>query len=251
MNNQITIEGITYQQVKAYPDYYISKNSLIVKKYKNGVIKPIKKSQNSINNPMTNYEVVSFYVDNISTPKGKKIGVHQIMAETFLPKTIGKDVVNHIDGNKQNNNISNLEWCTQQENIVHAWANNLSSSEHCELEIHQYSLNGVYLNSYKSIAEATRITSIPSQNISKCANKLRPTAGGYIWAFEKLLQLTKFSNTRKKYLYVISKENFTKTFKSVTEVCTELNLHSFGHKFRNSNSDTISHDGYKIVRKEI
>lgn len=45
--------------------------------------------------------------------------VHRLVAETFLPKIDGKNHINHIDGNKTNNSIDNLEWCTASENEVH------------------------------------------------------------------------------------------------------------------------------------
>lgn len=47
--------------------------------------------------------------------------IHRIVAETFLPKLNDKNQVNHKDGNKLNNNLNNLEWCTQSENTIHAY----------------------------------------------------------------------------------------------------------------------------------
>ena len=59
--------------------------------------------------------------------KGKAIRfrIHRILAETFVPNLDNKPEVNHIDGNKLNNSLNNLEWCTGSENMQHAAKNNL------------------------------------------------------------------------------------------------------------------------------
>lgn len=55
----------------------------------------------------------------------KKIFAHIAVADTFIPNPYNRPVINHIDGNKTNNKIDNLEWCTIQENNIHAIQNNL------------------------------------------------------------------------------------------------------------------------------
>lgn len=52
--------------------------------------------------------------------KGVTFSIHRLVASLFVERAKGKDCVNHIDGDKKNNNASNLEWCTQKENVSHA-----------------------------------------------------------------------------------------------------------------------------------
>jgi hypothetical protein len=61
--------------------------------------------------------------------KSKDFYLHRVVANAFLPKVIGKNFVNHIDNNPLNNHVTNLEWCTQAENIKHAQLNNRMSTE--------------------------------------------------------------------------------------------------------------------------
>lgn len=65
---------------------------------------------------MTGYLCVNIYYKK----KLYRKYVHRLVAEAFIYNFENKPEVNHIDGNKKNNNVSNLEWCTDRENTVHA-----------------------------------------------------------------------------------------------------------------------------------
>jgi len=68
------------------------------------------------------------HVDLYNEGFSKKIAIHRLLAIHFIPNPDNKRTVNHIDGNKLNNDLTNLEWATDSQNMKHAYDNNLN---HC------------------------------------------------------------------------------------------------------------------------
>lgn len=115
------------------------------------------------------------------------VSIHRLIAETFIPNPENKPFVNHINGVKDDNRSDNLEWCTQRENIVHAWETGLSKSHrNCKtrsVPVNQYTLNGEFLKRYPSHKEAERQTGIAHSNIWAAVRR-KGTAGGYRWGLD-------------------------------------------------------------------
>ena len=87
-----------------------------------GYIKNLKTGKILKNSLASNgYYVVNICIEGKSAP----YLVHRMVAETYLDAVENKTFVNHIDGDKLNNHRTNLEWCTNQENMNHAWQNGL------------------------------------------------------------------------------------------------------------------------------
>ena len=76
-----------------------------------------------------------YYVSIMKNGKPEKQLIHRLVADCFL-SGCAKQTVNHIDGNKTNNDFSNLEWATYAENNKHARDNRLNN---CRLELHHSS----------------------------------------------------------------------------------------------------------------
>lgn len=71
------------------------------------------------------YKMVRLYKDKTK----KAFRVHRLVAMAFIPNPQNKPQVNHKDGNKANNHVSNLEWCTQSENMKHAYLHGLQKPD--------------------------------------------------------------------------------------------------------------------------
>lgn len=162
----------TYKPIKNFEDKYEISNK--------GFIKNIQTKQ-----------IKKFYLKNgyqyISLEK-KFYRVHRLVADAFLINDdLTKIYVNHIDGNKTNNNVLNLEYITPSNNVKHAIDNNLLKLS--KKKICQYNKNNILIKIYESIIDACRETNIDDGTICKVCKFYdsgegnNKSAGGFIWKY--------------------------------------------------------------------
>jgi hypothetical protein len=110
----------------------------------------------------------------------KKYLLHRLVALTFIPNPYNKEQVNHIDGNKLNNSVANLEWVTNQENQIHKVNTGLYKGRQ---KIIHYSLDMNIIQKFDSINEASRKLNICKNIISRnCQGK--NTKCGYQFRYD-------------------------------------------------------------------
>lgn len=147
------------------------------------ILKPLK-----IN---SGYFIVNLWKNNRCTHKL----IHRLVANEFIDNPHKKKCVNHIDGNKENNNINNLEWVTPSENLSHAITNNLFPHDHLEKmrkdklaskKIGMYDKNMNLIKVFKNSIEAEK--ELKSQGIKAHSSNIRAvctginkSASGFIW----------------------------------------------------------------------
>jgi len=123
------------------------------------------------------YPTVTIYSD--SNRKTKK--VHKLVADAFLENKENKECVNHIDGNKQNNRVDNLEWCSSKENINHAYDNDLNTCNKKITLVHKMTDEILH---FRSRAKANEFLGVNKNTIYLTLRRGETEIGNY-YVFER------------------------------------------------------------------
>lgn len=175
--------------VEGYEDYIVEENGTVFSLKTNKNLKP------HIN--PNGYATVELFNSNGS----KRLLIHRLVAQAFIPNINNYNQVNHKDENKLNNCVDNLEWCTAKYNMnygIGAKTRHLkidySTNKRKEIarqngkkvsrEVKQYDKNGNFIKKYESAKQASIETKCSHSHILECCHgKKYKTVGGFIWSF--------------------------------------------------------------------
>ena len=161
-----------FARIDGYP-YLICSEGYVVSTETGHILKPgLKRS--------------GYYEISLKNADGhKSFLVHRLVAEYFIPKREGANEVNHKDGDKLNNDVSNLEWVTRNENLRHAYETGLREDDvSARIVIATNMENGEEIE-FPSIYKAARFFGISQGNICMCCKGLRPYANGFYWRYKE------------------------------------------------------------------
>ena len=217
-------------------DYSVSTEGVVRKDTTNYVL-----TQSS----QQDYKFVTLFIKG----KQKRMRVHRMVAETFIDNPENKPYVNHINGNRGDNNVENLEWVTPSENTQHAVATGLFNSNRTKAVI-QYNLNGDQMATFESASEAARQTGGSQSKITMCCRRQRQTANDYQWRYyDDIQDVTK---VEKKFItgkrvaqcdedgnilniypsFKAAAEAVNGTSSAISRVCSGTNIRHKGYKWK-------------------
>lgn len=170
---------IEWRPVVGYDGYFVSNTGLIKSfKRKKPLILKIQKKRSGY-----------LYVNLKKNGKGYMLRVHRLVAQAFIDNPLNLPFINHKDECKTNNNVDNLEWCTQKYNVNYGMAQQKRMNAQrykgkrrfrpvCQIK------DGVIIATYESEHEAARKTGCRHSSICSVVNHKRlKSTGGYEWKF--------------------------------------------------------------------
>lgn len=114
----------------------------------------------------------------------RKILVHLLVADAFLPPKPDGHEINHKDGNKANNRADNLEWSTKSDNIHHSYkVIGRKQPDFYKRRVQMFSKDGILLAEYESLKEASESVGISKGTICSACRGKYATVKNHIWKY--------------------------------------------------------------------
>lgn len=158
-----------------------------------GRVKTLPKKQNSFNTRLLKPTKNPFGYVYVILSGRKHIFVHKLVANAFIKNPENKPFVNHVNGNKEDNRLWNLEWCTRSENQLHGYRTGLlkvnktalgkkgALSPHSK-PISQYK-DGIFIKNWSCQSEAADVLGLSQGNINSCLNGKYKHTGGFTFKY--------------------------------------------------------------------
>ncbi len=163
-----------WKDIENYEDYYqVSNLGNVRNKITNKIL------VGDTNN--VGYRRVSLY-----QPLCKRFFIHRLVAYHFCDNYSSDKVVNHKDGNKQNNCADNLEWVTRSENDLHAFKNNLRKAHPRQFrhKIMMFKRNGEFIKEFKNVQECCDELKVCRTQVYNCCIGKAKTCKGYMLKYK-------------------------------------------------------------------
>ena len=157
---------IEYKQIEEAPDYWIGNNGTILSRRVEGKELEIKQHINQETGYMQ--AALCLHEKNGKLYKRKTMYPHRLVAQYFCDNPNNYNTVNHINGIKTHNFVSNLEWCTQQHNIAHYYNSDVKNKPREMKAVEQWSLDGHYIATFPSVNRASIETNVNVASVYHC-----------------------------------------------------------------------------------
>lgn len=199
--SQNTLEE--WRPINGFPNYAVSNRGRVMNLKSGKILK------NRSNNH--GYVYVKLYKGDGTS---KQIKIHRLVAQAFIPNPLNLPQVNHIDENKTNNNVENLEWCTASQNTRH-------SIYQRSCKINQLTLDGKFIRQWESSREIEREIGYDHCHIIDCCKNKFKQMYGFRWEYTDGLNQRKINRP----VAALTKDGeFVAEYKSVAEASRCLKI---------------------------
>lgn len=175
-----TTTAIEWRDIEGFEGQYMVSNTGLVKSLKGKNERIMKTRRKKIIKKDGSVELG--YEELVLSDKGVQYSklVHRLVAQAFIPNTENKPEVNHIDEDKGNNSVENLEWNTHEENSNHG-TKNIRSANKQSMAVIGVDEHGNIVEIHSSIRSAERLTGFGHASISACTNGKSAKYKGLEW----------------------------------------------------------------------